>query len=656
VTSPYTLQPLDALMAAQTSVGLVLGALLWLRRLRPWIATVLLLLAIGLVVVAPIDGVLLSSIGFSIGPLHTKRTLRTAAALATLAAAITRRRMLAVTAVVGEASLWLLTSYIEDSDWELAAAHLALFGLLVGVHLRTLAAGADSRQPSFAEAQHPVWIDDVAAFLVGAVAGAVVCRLVLHGWTNSGDEWANTYQAALFAKLRAYGSIPECPEAFRSVWVFQYMGRSFAQYTPGWPYFRAPFVALRVPWLAGPASLGLLAAGASRLGRRAAAGFSPGTPPPSAAHVRAAGRFTALAILLSATVLINGGSRYPHVFVAGTYAWAMESLFTIATAGLSLSEQWKWGATLGISAALMIAARPGDGATLGVGLFAYFVYAVFRQRIGRRAVAGAAIPFGVISVLTLVILRLQIGRWFATGYSLTSLDYPWAKIEWSLPKPSEYRSAIPLAIGAYGWWPCSPAVGLAGIAALRGRAQRMGFVFVCGFVPFAVLYTLLEFGRGFDFGYGPRYTLPSVLAMAVGTGVVLSHLWTAARAPATDVAALHVGGPATLALGAVIIGVARIAPLLYPPAYWDVVWLHNGLHEAIARDALHDAVVFGGPGLNNTDPMDLTENMPLDLYPNQDVIIALDRGPDVVRCVRELYPQRLFYRAVPGPIVKLVPF
>ena len=31
--------------------------------------------------------------------------------------------------------------------------------------------------------------------------------------------------------------------------------------------------------------------------------------------------------------------------------------------------------------------------------------------------------------------------------------------------------------------------------------------------------------------------------------------------------------------------------------------------------------------------MDLTENLPLDLYPDQDVLIAIDRGPEEERCV-----------------------
>jgi hypothetical protein len=154
-----------------------------------------------------------------------------------------------------------------------------------------------------------------------------------------------------------------------------------------------------------------------------------------------------------------------------------------------------------------------------------------------------------------------------------------------------------------------------------------------------------ELGRGYDFGYGPRYSLVHVVPMGVGTGLVLARLWDLARSPSIGRAAILAGGPAAVALAAVALGVIRIAPLVYPPTYADV-HEHNRLHDAIDRAALEDAVVLAGSGLNNTDPMDLTENLPLELYEHQSVLIALDRGPEAVRCVQEHYGSRHFYRAV----------
>jgi hypothetical protein len=163
----------------------------------------------------------------------------------------------------------------------------------------------------------------------------------------------------------------------------------------------------------------------------------------------------------------------------------------------------------------------------------------------------------------------------------------------------------------------------------------------------------MEFGRGYDFGYGPRYQLPMVVPMAVGTGVVLAKMWQTARSRAVVTSALQAGGPVALALGAVFLGVVRIAPYLYPFNYHDVR-THNRLHDAIDEVKPHHAIVFGGEGLNTTDPMDLTENLPLDLYPNQDVLVAIDRGPEAVRCVRAQYPGWNFYHAIPGNPVHIV--
>lgn len=646
-------------MAAQTSVGLALGAFVWSRRMRPWPAAVLFLCAIALAVAAPVEPDFLRGMGAKLDPEHLKNVLRFAALTATVAAAVTRQWRLVLVALLGEAALWPITSYVQECDPELAAAHLAFFGLLVGLYVpveRVEAPSSNARGATGPRLEE-LGRDDAVAFAAGTLAGLLACWLVLRGGTDSADEWAYTFQSALFAKLRAYGSVPHCSEAFRSFWVFQYLGRSFAQYTPGWSFVMTPFVALHAAWLAGPASLGLLASGAARLARRAAAGVAAGHPSPPAAHVRAAGAFAALAVSSSSMLVINGGSRYPHVFVAALWAWSIEAVCVLTVGGLPRAErraeQRAWGAILGACAGLLVATRPGDACTLGFGVFLYFLYALVRRRPGWQGVAVAAGVAAFIGGLTLLVLRLQLGQWFKTGYSLTETFYPWSKVAWSLPKPNEYRWGLPLGSGSYCWWPCSPAIGLAGLAVLRGRARRLAFMLFFGAVPLTILYTLLELGRGFDFGYGPRYELPLVVPMAVGTGVVFATLWTRALARSTAESPLQAGGPAALALAAAVLGVVRIAPLVYPFNYADV-HSHNRLHEAIDTIKPHHAVVFGGLGLNTTDPMDLTENLPLDLYPDQDVIIAIDRGPDEDRCVQTFFRGWNFYRAIPGDPVRLV--
>jgi hypothetical protein len=265
------------------------------------------------------------------------------------------------------------------------------------------------------------------------------------------------------------------------------------------------------------------------------------------------------------------------------------------------------------------------------------------------------VAFCAVCGLSLVVMRLQLGRWFATGYSLMASYYPWFAVKWSIPEAKAFRWGTPLDSGSYCWWPCSPAVGLAGLMLLRGRSRGIFVIFLLSYVPFFVLYTLLELGRGWDLGYGPRYAFPAVVPMAVGTGVALARLWSAARSRSSSLPPLQLGGPIAVALASGLVAVVRIAPLIYPPTYADVQ-LHNRLHEALAQTNLHDAIVLAGPGLSNTDPKDLPENLPLELYPNQDVLIANDTDTEVVECLRERFPKRRLYRASSGNPIGFSPY
>jgi hypothetical protein len=651
--SPYTAQPADAMIAAETSVGLFLGGMLWFRKLSSPLATLFFGTAIALAVIAPVSGEFLTGLGFTLEPRHTKRVLELAAGCASVAALLTRREWLTIAAFAGEGLLWKITNYIQDSDNELAAAHLAFFGLLIGVHWRTLRPpfGHATLEAPDSEKDWDPWLEDTAAFALASTLGVIVCRGLFHTGTDSADEWGYTFQAGLFAKLHAYSVVPPCVDAFENYWVFEHMGRRFAQYTPGWPLFMAPFLRLHAVWLAGPVSFGILVAGVVRLARRVASGFAEGTAPPSVAHARTAGRFAGLAMLLSATLLINAGSRFPHLFESGLFVWAVEALFVVATQGLPARDQIAWGGLLGACAGMMLSTRPGDGATLGIGLFVYFVYAVTRRRVGWRSVLAAFVPFAVITALTLVILKLQLGQWFTTGYSLAGGIRGWAAPSYSLPKPNEFRWSIPLATGAYCWWPCCPAVGLAGLATLRGRARGVAAVLLLGLVPMEALYLFAEFGRGWDWGYGPRYALPFMAPMAMGTGVVCALMWRELRAPTADRAALEAF---PIVVVAAMLGVIRIAPLLYPFAHADVE-ARNHLQRALDAAQLHNAIVLAEQNVSPTSPLDITENLPIDLYPEAEVLIANNHDPGTAECLRQHFPRRALYRAYPGDPARIVP-
>jgi hypothetical protein len=203
-------------------------------------------------------------------------------------------------------------------------------------------------------------------------------------------------------------------------------------------------------------------------------------------------------------------------------------------------------------------------------------------------------------------------------------------------------------------------VGLAGLALLRGPARTLGLAFLVGCAALVLAYTLNECGRKIDFGYGPRYQLSCVVPMAVGAGLLLARLWCASvgsfgsARPSRWLSALNDAGPLVVAFGGAFAGVVLIAPLVYPCTSDDVK-RRNWLHPAIDEAHLHRAVVFAGHG-PSSDVHDLAENLPLDLYPDQNVVLALDLGEDAARCVRDSYPDRSLYRAVLGPPVRIVPY
>jgi hypothetical protein len=645
VHSPYTPNQLDALMAAETSVGIALTAIAWARPMRPRIASILLVASAWAAVLTPVTGSFFTSLGVDVGDEHLRHMIRLSSVLAAVGALFSRRKLVGFVGVVGGVVMWRVRDLILASDWDVAGGNLCLIGLLLGLQYRTTRQyHLPETNPGPAPGARPQWKDDIAIFAIAMGLGAFVATYLLHRHTNSGDEWADTYQAALFAKGRAFEEVPACAEAFRSFWVYQYQGRSFAQYTPGWPLFMAPFVWIGAVWLAAPASLGLLAVGVARLSRRAAAGFSKGTRKPSERDVRAAGWFGALALTLGSTMLINGGARYPHVFVAAMFAWSVEALFSISDPAVPKGVQWLHGAILGSCAALMVSARPADGGTLGVGLFFYFVYAAARRRIGLRAALAAFLGAALWGGLSLVILRAQLGVWFKTGYSLNAIFYPWNTVEFSWPKPDEVRASLPLASGSYCWWPCSPAIGLAGLAALRGRAQRIAFVMALSFAPFLAFYTACEIGRHSDFGYGPRYEFPTVVPMAVGTGLMVALLWGQAHRAGRAISAFRAGGPVALVLLAAVLGIVRVAPLVYPGNVTDI-HDHNLLVDAIVTEKLHDAVVLAHDGIANVEAMDLPENLPLSLYTHQDVLIARQVSAESDECVRKHYGDRKIVHA-----------
>jgi hypothetical protein len=274
--------------------------------------------------------------------------------------------------------------------------------------------------------------------------------------------------------------------------------------------------------------------------------------------------------------------------------------------------------------------------------------------VGWRALAAATAGFAFWAGLALVILRLQLGKWFTTGYSLNSVIYPWNITKYDMPEPNQWKYGLPVATGAYCWWPCSLALGLAGLAMLGGRSLRLVVAIAIGILGYVVYCEWLDVGqRGFDWGYGPRYLMPLIVPMAVGGGVALAPLVIGARRHlSAGRSAIARGGPPALAVFALVSGWVRIVPLVWPTQA-EHTRRHARVATTIADMRLKNAIVLVKPGTSGVEPLDLTTNLPIDLYPNQDVIVAIERSPETVTCMRQAFPGRQVYRASGGEDVRI---
>ncbi|MEO7097210.1 MAG: hypothetical protein ABI175_28375, partial [Polyangiales bacterium] len=606
-------------------------ALVWHRPLRPLAASWVLLAATWLAVLAPISTMLCTFIGYVPPPNAVMNVLEVAAGLATLAMGIARPRWIAAVALAGQLALAWVIPHLTDVDQAFSSMHVLWFAVLWGLHLRI-----NHREERPREAIAPLrihrrddWIIFGAATLLALAVGYFVLELAL----DSADEWGYEWQALVFSHFKAYVPTPPCPEAHRAHWVFDYHGRSFSQYLPGWPLFLAPFARAKVPWLASPIAFGAMCVGVARLARRA--------------RGRTAGYLAAIFAGLGPAMLLNGGSVYCHCYVAALFAWMVEAACALTDGDISTRGQWGWGLALGSATSLCLCTRPSDGAFLGLGVFLYFVYALIKRQIGWRGFLGTGIAFSFWGILTLVILHAQLGVWFKTGYSIAGDYYHWARAIWSIPGRDAWKYAIPFGSFAYCFWPAAPAIGVPGLMML---GRRQAFMLGVGTLSALGFYASLQFGRYTDFGYGPRYQLVAAVPLSIGMAVLLAPLWDGLRKRKWLIAARSGEGPAALAFAALLVGVVRIAPTMYPDAHAQ---LHRraALRRGIQKSSLHHAVVTVRDGETAGGPLLDTQNDPTDA--DLDVVVL---SPAEQACTRELYEGRTFYRAAGMEEVTFTPY
>jgi len=644
---PYTDNYPQALSAASRSLAWLLTAVIWARPLTKRSATLALTAAVWLAALFPNIPAFTEFFHWVDNPNATQllgamSLHQHAATIVTLAVLLTEPLWFGAVAVLGQMLLLAVSLYLRESEFELTFAYLAWFGVIIGVH----AARFVSRESEPMPRKLTVFWQDLVIFLGSVALAAFIADSVFARAIYNGDEVANSFQADVFAHFRAYGVPKPCASMFQNFWVFTHDGRLFSQYTPGWPLFMAVFQRFDAIWLAGPVMTGIAAVGIARLSRRLVRGV--GGPLLGALALKIAGPLGATLAVLGPSFLLNGASRFSHTMVCACFAWSVESLCVLADRPGTRSASWGYGFLLGASTSLSLATRPSDGGMLGIGVFLYFVWVLVRRRIGWREVAATSVGFLLFGGLTLVILRLQLGHWFATGYSIAESIHPGAALELSLPKPNEVKYGIPLATGSYCWWPAAPALGLGGVVqAMKGRERRLSIILLVSTAALLVFYSLVTFGRGGDDGHGPRYVLPSVVLWASGSAALLAPVLarffnTLKWRYIPFRRRLRAAVPALTAIIAIGWGGCRIAERMYPVAKAETLGSTGPLRAARDQN-LRQAIVVIVPGAVPTHEQNVAQNPPMN--DNPDALFLIRNNAADEACARKAFPDRTWYRA-----------
>jgi hypothetical protein len=624
---PYVSSPDQAFLAAQTSAASVLTVVIWARAVPSRLASALLVAGMWVGALAPriVPRIAASRLPH---PAYTERidwVLGVSSLLYVLAMLFQRRRSAQVAAILGAFILDQIGRYVTASDPERSALQLILGGILCGF------ASTPSDDPERISPRLAYY--EAALFAIGLAAASFVAVYVLDRFVASGDEWAYQYQADLFAHGKLYGPPPVCPRLQWTYWLYSWQGRHFCQYTPSWPLVMAPFQRLGVYWLANPVVFGLTLVGVSRLARRAASGDSARRSSLSReAHL--AGLLAPLVLAASGAMLLNAGSLFSHPLVCALLAWTAEALFVVTSPNLTRRAELGWALALGALAAFLLGTRPGDGAAILPGMAIYALYALAKRRMSFRAVGAALVGFAMVAAVVLAILRVQLGEWFTTGYSLTEKFHPWATIRFAWPGPDEWKYGIPLATGAYCFWPCSAAVAAMGVVVAIRRGWRVPLVLCSGAVLIHAFYSSVVAGRHHDWGYGPRYLLAILVPMAVFNGVALARLFAMVEVERVT----SVLRPAA-AVVAMIYGTWSIGKLLYPVAM-NEIRRNAAPYRALEKEHLTNAVVLFSKV--SQDTADLTQNF--GTVKNPDIIYLMDGVPEDLQCARENFATRKWYR------------
>ena len=230
------------------------------------------------------------------------------------------------------------------------------------------------------------------------------------------DELAQAQQAKIFLEGRLWAAVREPAEAFSSFQMVELGGRSFAQYTPGWPAALALGELIGLRWLMGPLAGGVAVAAllllAIRLGERPLVALG-----------------AAALLACSPWFFLNAASHMNHT--ATTALIAVGALLLVSAIG-SRNSTLRRFAFAGLAFGLAGAVRPADALAFAAPAGAWLLLRAFRSRRSLELVAF--ITGGIVTTLLVLAFNAAttgdpftfglVAQWGA-GHELGFHEAPW---------------------------------------------------------------------------------------------------------------------------------------------------------------------------------------------------------------------------------------
>lgn len=476
-----------------------------------------------------------------------------------------------------------------------------------------------------------------------ALAAALLVTHVFEQMPHLEDEFANYFQAQVFASGQLSVPSPVRPDSFLIPFAIDLNGRRFSKYPPGFAAVLALGIKAKAGWLVNPLLGALLLLAVYGLGRDL--------------YDAETGLLAAMLGLLSPMFLGLSAALLPHTLAALClliFAWACLRAIRTArqtpvTSAAPATHAWRSLAPAAGGLALGWAALTRPYTALVYALPFGLLAAWFVVRTRRRSLVSACALIGLVGGALAAMLPLY-GRALTGQYTvdLYTLVWPYDRLGFGpghgvLPGGhtlnvaawNAYIDLWSLTTELLGWPYLSWLPVLLGLV-LPPRRRLDGLLlapFVCIVAAYGAYWIQ---GSGL---YGPRYyyeALPLVWLLAARG---LLKLWRGLPRPSNRRIRLRLAMQVALA-ALVAINALGVIPMRL--ALWRGLYgITRAPGRQIAQLDIHNALIFVRiRHWGDYSELAWTNNLSLD----SDIVFALDEGPPANAIVLAAYPERRVFR------------